>query len=113
MGRGSTGFPFLSSSGNWLEVCEKTKSVVTQSKARRANAVFLFTVISFFQGLKPIYLGNVTARVELVKLLSFGDKVSLTMQRIRDVAYAPQQRRRFTELEVIRCVQTASFYGLT
>jgi hypothetical protein len=53
MGRGSKALPFLSSSGNWLEVWEKTTKVVTSSKARIANdVVFLFIVISF-QGLKP------------------------------------------------------------
>jgi hypothetical protein len=49
MGRGSTGLPFLSISGNWLEVCEKTRSVVIDSKARIARyKVLLFTVISRF-----------------------------------------------------------------
>jgi hypothetical protein len=49
MGRGSKGLPFLSNSGNWLEVCEKTKSVVMDSMARMArHKVLLFTVISRF-----------------------------------------------------------------
>jgi hypothetical protein len=47
-GRGKTGLPFLSSSGNWLEVCDSmTSVVVTQSVAMMKSKLFLVIKFSF------------------------------------------------------------------
>src|SRR6478752_3030235 len=44
IGRGNTGLPFLSSSGNWLEVCENKTRVTANIRAAIAKEkIFLFT----------------------------------------------------------------------